>query len=408
MSGELRDAATGGGTTRRDKRIVVACVCLIFAYPAIEMVSFFALTAIEIIRPRTFSATVDEIFARLDQSDLDAYFKGEYDPLLGWDNKPGTSFTEKNCLGEMWTESFGADGARDTPRQFDTTLIATYGDSYLKGGEVDNDQTWQYQLAQSLGQNVKNYAVGAYGSYQAVLKLKRHVAQGRVYPITLLGIHEQNVKRVVNLYRPFLYRRVSEKLAFKPGLGCKGDKCVPIGNLLQPDVNTIEAARRAALQARRWDYWARTRPAYEFPWSLNVFKLVRLVVEELTKTDHEPLWHAPEGMAAMDEVISEFRDVVIKAGSKPVVLFIPNSAKSGSHPSYLAYKQGISARYPDLVVLDLSEAKFDVRRFRLKPANCHPSEYGHGVIARTVGTGLSGLLPDTRQTGGAPGDSNGR
>lgn len=370
------------------KRFFMFLAALIGVYAAVELASLAALAGVNFLHPGGFAPSIDEVLAGLGQDDLTEYLAGDYHPLLGWDNKPGTAATDKNCMGEPWTESFGADGARSSPLDFDSTLIASYGDSYVKGGEVNDDQTWQFQLSRDIDQGVKNYAVGAYCTYQALLKARMHIAEGRIYPVTVLGINEQNIKRVVNLFRPFLYRTVSARLSFKPGIGCSGDECVATANLLRPDIRSIDEVRSIALEAQKSDYWARYRPVFEFPWSLNLFKLVRVVFDHFTEQEREPLWHRPEGIAAMHLIVTEFRQTVLDAGSLPVLLFIPHSAKEGSQPSYHEFKQAVARRYPDLLVLDVAETTFDRKRFRLKPANCHPSEYGHSVIAKTVRDGL--------------------
>jgi hypothetical protein len=313
----------------RIKKAGLVLIGLPLVYVAIELVSLLVLTGVNFFRPGTFAASIDEIFAGLDKGDLESYLEGDYHPVLGWDNKPGSETTDKNCVGQPWTESFDADGARSTPRQFATTLIASYGDSYVKGGEVNNDQTWQYQLANQLDQGVKNYAVGAYCTYQAFRKAKLHISQGRVYPITILGINEQNVRRVVNLFRPFLYKTGSAPFAFKPGLGCDNERCIEIENLLKSDTQSMEKVYDLAREARKWDYWAQHKPVFEYPWSLNLWKLVRLAIAHAMESEREPLWHAPEGVAAMRLIVSEFRDTVQEAGSQPVILFIPHGADDG-------------------------------------------------------------------------------
>lgn len=378
------------------KKVLFISAGVAVAYVVVELFSLFALFAAINLKPSAFLPEIGhDYFSGLDEGDLRAYLNGNYDAVLGWDHKPGSEATSKNCLGEFWTESFDVDGARSTLQTFDTTLIATYGDSYVKGGELNNDQTWQVQLASQLETNVKNFAVGAFDPYQALLKMKRHFGQGNVYPITVLGINEQNVTRVVNLYRPFLYDTARTKLAFKPGLACNDAQCVPIGNLLRPDASTIDDVVAQAHVARQWDYWARTKPSFEYPWSLNLLKLGRLAFTSLTADESDPLWFAPEGAAAMHYVVSQFRDAVQEAGSQPVILFIPTKPKSGGLPSYRRFKQRIKIDYPELIVLDVADSDFDTAKFKLKPSGaCHPSEYGHGVIARTVRVGLGRLLAE--------------
>lgn len=363
----------------------------------VEFLSFLALAGANYVRPSVFDPTVDGgYFSDLDREDLRAYFDGDYDPLLGWRHRPGSEQTSKNCLGITWTESFDSDGARSTPQEFATTLIASYGDSYVKGGELNNDQTWQYQLAAQIGSDVKNYAVGAYDPYQALLRIKQHIERGNVFPITVLGINEQNVTRVVNIYRPFLYRNVKDKLSFKPGLDCAGTQCVAMENLLRPDVQTIEEVQSIVRDARQWDYWARTKPALEYSWALNAVKLGRYAFEVWTTDEREPLWLAQEGVAAMHFVVSEFRESVRNAGSLPVILFIPTKPKDEMLPSYRYFKQQVIEDYEDVIVLDVADSDFDPERFKLKPSGaCHPSEYGHSVIANTVFRGLQDVFEET-------------
>jgi hypothetical protein len=369
----------------------------VFAFYCVaELLSFLVLFLAQKAEPSAFIPPVERGYlADLNDNDLRDYLNGEYDPLLGWHHKPGSSETSKNCLGESWTESFDADGGRSTPEEFNSTLISSYGDSYVKGGDINNDQTWQYQLSKLIGMGVKNYAVGAYDPYQALLKIKRHIAEGNIYPITILGVNEQNIARVLNLYRPFMYRSARAKFSFKPGFYCERDHCEAIGNLLRPDFRTMQQVRDIAHEARQWDYWARNKPAFEYPWSFNLLKLVRLAFGSWTKSEAEPLWNSPEGASAMYHVVADFRESVEKAGSLPVVLFIPTKPKKDVPSSYRNFKAQIAQDFPDLVVLDVADSEFDVKKFKLKPSGaCHPSEYGHGIIAKTVYDGLQDVLTE--------------
>lgn len=371
---------------------VVASVAI--GYVSVELLSFAVLFAVDKVKPSALVPTIDDgYFADLDDDELLSYFDAGYDAVLGWRHEPGSESTTRNCLGEFWTESFDAEGAREVPEEFDVYSISSYGDSYVKGGDVNNDETWQFQLAKRIGKGVKNYAVGAYDPYQALLRIKLHIEQGNIYPVTVLGINEQNISRVVNLYRPFMYRAARSKLSFKPGLSCSGDECLPVENLLGPDVRTIDAVQQAVLEARELDYWARTKPELAYPWSYNAFKLLQLGVVKLTSQEFEPLWLAPEGVAAMSYIVDDFRDAVRSAGSVPVVLFIPTKPVKDVPPSYRYFRDRIRSEYPDLPVIDVAEADFDSERFKLTPEGaCHPSKYGHSVIADVMEAGLRGII----------------
>lgn len=365
------------------------------AYIVVELLSFVVLAGINEVKPNTFALPLEEYFAELDDEYLRTYLQGDYHPLLGWDHLPGSENTSKTCLGGNWTESFDSDTGRSTPVEFDTYILSSYGDSYVKGGEVNNDQTWQFQLAKKLDAGVKNYAVGAFDPYQALLKIKLHIEQGNVYPVTILGINEQNIQRVVNLFRPFVYRKVGAKLSFKPGLSCSDGKCVEVPNLLRPDVQTIDEVKAIAREARRLDYWVRRKPVLEYSWLANLIKLTRLAASVGYATEGEPLWQTPDGHAAMHLIVSEFQELLATTDSIPVVLFIPTKPNKGIPASYEGFKRQIMVRYPDLIVLDVMDREFDAERFKLKPTGeCHPSEYGHSVIADTVREGLTGVLQE--------------
>ena len=370
------------------KALLVACgICLLYA--VVELASLAVLTYLHHTDTNAFAASVDRYYAKLDDGQLRDFLAGPYHPVLGWDVEPGISKTEKNCLGREWSISYDADGARSAPETFEPTLLAAYGDSYIRGGEIDDDQVWTYQLSRSTGKGTKNFAVGAYGTYQALLKVKLHISEGRVYPITVLGVNEENIRRVLNLFRPFLSQRGQLRFAFKPGLFCEDGACRALPNPLPADVRSIAEVKKIATATRRWDYWARTKPTLEYPWSVNFFRLARLALGRGRANEREPLWHDPVGIAAMRFVIEDFRDSVRKAGSLPVVLFFPQRPKAGVAPSYSSFRREIERDFPDLVVLDVADMDFDARRFKLKPTACHPSEYGHSIMAETVRRGLS-------------------
>jgi hypothetical protein len=96
-----------------------------------------------------------------------------------------------------WTETFGPDGARNDGLPEMPLLVHTYDDSLTAGFSVNDDETWQYYLSRNLGQQVKNFGVTGYGTCQALLKLERHIDEGRVAPVTVLGIRYGVSRRAV-------------------------------------------------------------------------------------------------------------------------------------------------------------------------------------------------------------------
>lgn len=74
---------------------------------------------------------------------------------------------------------------------------SAYGDSYVGGADVANDEGWIERLSHLLGCRVTNYAVGNYGTDQAYLRFRQVHDDS---PIALLGINPNNVMDNVNQY----------------------------------------------------------------------------------------------------------------------------------------------------------------------------------------------------------------
>jgi hypothetical protein len=82
--------------------------------------------------------------------------------------------------------------------------VAAFGDSYVYGNEVGNDDSWPTQLERSAPDvEVLNYGVGGYGVDQAYL---RYLAEGRALApqVVIIGFAPVDLPRLVNRYRRFL------------------------------------------------------------------------------------------------------------------------------------------------------------------------------------------------------------
>ena len=74
---------------------------------------------------------------------------------------------------------------------------SAYGDSYVGGADVADDEGWVEQLSHLLGCRVSNYAVGNYGTDQAFLRFRRIHDNS---PIALLGVNPNTVMDNVSQY----------------------------------------------------------------------------------------------------------------------------------------------------------------------------------------------------------------
>ncbi|HYM12215.1 MAG TPA: hypothetical protein VEU62_15880 [Bryobacterales bacterium] len=118
---------------------------------------------------------------------LKFWLANSYDPELGWDVGAGS----KNNLG--------AARRADYP-QAAVYQIKAFGDSFTFGSDVGDGQTWEAAIEREMRWACLNYGVPGYGPDQALLKYRRTPVRTEY---TILGIQEENIARVVNIYRAF-------------------------------------------------------------------------------------------------------------------------------------------------------------------------------------------------------------
>ena len=102
------------------------------------------------------------------------------------------------------------------------------------------------------------------------------------------------------------------------------------------------------------------------------------------------LWDVGHVAAArVDEIVRRFVELGKQNGFSPVLVFLPELEELAGYndgkPAYYAqFLQSFARRYPsqDLILVDVYEENFDPYEF--SPPGCHPSAYGHEVIATAV------------------------
>ncbi|MBI3126035.1 MAG: hypothetical protein HYZ11_00335 [Candidatus Tectomicrobia bacterium] len=156
------------------------------------------------------AALVREKTPRITARLLDQFYDAGFDPELGWVRKPNTS---KLDLGK-YPYSIDARGSRANPGHEGLPLqIGTYGDSYTFCREVEDENTWQWHLAEELGCNVLNFGVGNYGLDQTLLRMKREFPRNPT-PITVAAMVPQGIARNLSVWKH--YNEFGNVLAFKP------------------------------------------------------------------------------------------------------------------------------------------------------------------------------------------------
>ena len=125
------------------------------------------------------------------------------DPSTGWTYRPN-SLREN---GGFTINSASLRSLREYSRRpaADTLRIALFGDSFVAGDEVKDDEVWSYHLERLLmkaGANaeVLNFGVGGYSMGQAFLRWK-HEGKGFRPDIVIFVFQAENLDRNVNVFR---------------------------------------------------------------------------------------------------------------------------------------------------------------------------------------------------------------
>ena len=387
----------------------------------LEFLSFLAVHALGRIAPdRRLDRFVEAQLDGFDDAAVRRHLETAYDAELGWDNPAGTRETDTNVAGRRWTATYAAGGQRVSCMDAAAAgvpaaapLAAAYGDSTTHGDEVDDGEAWPCLLERALGRRVENHGVGGFGVDQALLKLRRHWASGRVAPVTILGIYSDDAAQLLNRYRPFLVPGTRTKLAFKPAHREREGRIVALPNPWSPDVRTVAGVRALAIGVAATDYWAERsgRVLPQFPYVLQAWKagLAYVRVRAAGSDAARSAWDIPEARAVLLQLLRDFARDARRVGTRPVLLFIPSVQdwSRGRLPAdYAGFLQEDLARAGiELTVIDVASREFDERRFNVSPYRGHPSAAGNEVIARVLLERWPGPMAGqagVRQRQGAP------
>ena len=105
----------------------------------------------------------------LDEDDPTwARFDGEVGYTLG-------RYLPRDGIDGSWTISTARDNGQRTSWMYNDrpSRINTYGNSFTQCHQVSDGETWQEYLAAHLGEPVRNFGMGGFGTYQAYRRMRR-------------------------------------------------------------------------------------------------------------------------------------------------------------------------------------------------------------------------------------------
>ena len=373
------------GSSARRHPVLFPILALCVVVVAVEAIFALGLQLIQLLQP---DALLEPWLRRhfreqVTEERIERYRDEWFDAELGWVPHPNTVRRGK-ARGEVFEMRFDAQGARRGPANHPPFAVATYGDSFVAGDEVADHHTWQVQLGARLNGGVQNLGVPGWGADQAIRRVERDHAAGRVAPVTIVGLYEDNLARAQNRFRPLLYASTDVALGFKPALAVVDGVVVDRLNLwVDPSLGS-DALLDLAWRAAADDPFAAARARWRPPFALQVARLWAPAIEPLDA------WRTEDGARIADHLVARLVASCRAAGSQPWVLWFPHPGRlsAGEPPAYADTAARWAVAHPELRQVDLGALPTPDAGWFTGGDHGHLSELG----ARALGDALADRL----------------
>lgn len=305
----------------------------------------------------------------------------QFDPDLGWTLAPSLE-TRHRCpeyaVGYR-TNAQGARASRDyaTPRTPGLARIAAFGDSFVFGVGVEEEERFTDRLASLLGDTeVLNFGVPGYGTDQALLRFEREGAAFRPDVVLLGHLMEHVLRNLAYEHRsptPEGQVRVDPKPRFE-----RTSRGLELRNRPVPTPRTEEAAPVPP------PWWTRSRLA---SWIAH-----RL--DSLGSRRHPfPDWdEGKEGGPLTEALVERFAQLVRDAGGEPVLVVLGDRAYLDGRLASLADRTAVkgllefcaSRKIPALDLLPSFDEARSEGRHLFYSWDGHWTPEGHRLAAETL------------------------
>jgi len=245
-----------------------------------------------------------------------------FDRDLGWCVRPASS----SASGGTNINARGMRGRREyTPMpQAGRLRLACFGDSFTFCDEVSDESAWPAMLERDEPRlEALNFGVPAYGTDQALLRMRREGLEGA--SVVVLGLLLENIGRNVNRYRPLWTPRTLAPLA-KPRFVLAADRLELVPQPFANPVELARAAREGSLLASlaEHEYWS-GRPRL---WTGRASSIARLAAGFFAYRERDPrrLWldEGGEPRRVTLALVESFRAEAAALGARDfLVLLLP-------------------------------------------------------------------------------------
>lgn len=298
---------------------------------------------------------VSQVESALERYERDPGLVIRYDSLLGWAPRPGGVSAD----GMYRYNEIGARVGQDSNGSQKPGLpVALFGDSTMHGTGVAWGDTIGAHLEAGWGQgkSVQNFALGAYGMDQALLRW-RAVKEAARPAVVIFGFQAENVKRNGSIFRA-LYTYETIDIPFsKPRFELSGEDLEAV-NLPTLPPSQLSATLRQFDESplREHDFFYRPElyrdsPLYRSRLLAFLFAAA-LMNNRYVVAERERAAYAPQGeLGSLSlRIIRKFREEVEAEGARFVVVHLPrkvavSAALAGQAPAYAELLDALKAEH---------------------------------------------------------------
>jgi hypothetical protein len=348
------------------------------------------------LRPDLFDRR-EAFLSQLRSEDFERFKQQFASDTIGWDNPAGQTRSQQNCVGVEITYTYDHDRLRvhgATPARDAVVLVA--GDSYTHGDEVADSESFPASLERILQVPVANFGVGGYGPEQALLKLEGLIDRFPRARVVVLAIMSDDVRRMVNSYRPVYYGETGITFGLKPYV-LDGEFHGLIGDEPFRDFPSMQAAANTAFDT---DFWRRA--GARFPYSAAAVEALLLpsfylpVINNLGRLigrpDYEAIYYLPSVRRSLRAVYDRFAGMAQSRNIRAVIAFVPGDGSDQTN-GLLAIGAATEPQRVHVTFINVGR-DFDRSQFSRGPG-CHPSPLGYRMIGADVARAVDPLLTAT-------------
>jgi hypothetical protein len=366
--------------------------------------------------------TVKDEVPLFDTHALNKFINSSFDSNLGWTRKANSTGVENGQKGSI-TFHIDGNGSRSMPTVTADAVIAAFGDSYAFCRQVEDEETWEAQLAASERVGVLNYGVGNYGVDQALLRYESTELPDSV-KVVVMNFVPETICRIQSYWKHYL--EFGNTFAFKPRFCLDGNgKLILTKNNMSgfDDFLSIETKLNYIRNIDGFYYKKFRRYQFRFPFLLSLFRspidqmkliisiavrgLMRSIGKSSNKIENMPFtivmernlrgayaeYKNAQALELLTAILLRFKSQALQRGHYPLIVVTPQLLDLKLiKGDMIPYGEYYSALHKHVDVIDLTKDFHSIDYENLyvnDQYGGHLSSSGNQLVANRISSWLS-------------------